>query len=156
MTVFVETTSGALISLSKITSVSRIYQRTNRHGVEMDYRTVHCDEGGEKQVVEVFEHDLERALERASPIIPALPGTYRLNWGIDPNTDEEWLTKDPVIAWRIDEFGVANPVTCEMSSSDPSVLLLPDGQVVDPDVQSWSDVEFFKKTMREKKKADAA
>lgn len=147
MTVFVETRRGMLVALHAITSVSR--ERTAEN--KLDVRTIYYqNEDGAQESDEVFAHDFERSLQRASPMVPALPGTYRVIWCFDPETNEDLLHQDPVIAWRVDEFGVANPVLCEMAGSDEfAALLFPDGQVVDPDCRSWPNTEAFKKTMRE-------
>lgn len=81
---------------------------------------------------------------KVTAIIPAQPGWFEIGFcrgaetfsGID-------IWKDPIVAWKILDDGWAMPILAADIAGDESLLLSPDGQVIDPMVASWDSLEDF-------------
>ena len=83
------------------------------------------------------------------PVVAAAPGYVRLRY-FEAGGDDggPWVDRMPVVAWRIAE-DVALPVTPDEDRDDAlrSGVLLPDGRVVQPFMQTFPDEGAWREEM---------
>ena len=93
--------------------------------------------------------EIERML---LPVVAAAPGYMRLRYWEDGAA--VWVERMPVVAWRIDSDR-ALPVTPEQDEDAVLVsgVLLPDGRVVMPGLQTFADEGAWRAAMDEQAKA---
>jgi hypothetical protein len=69
----------------------------------------------------------------AAPAVPAQPGFFVLRFfGGDTEDDKSLVSKDPVVAWRIDGWDALPVALHENNHEDEYSILCPDGRVIDP------------------------
>ena len=143
MTRFLRTSSGGLINAARI---ERIEQGEEREKRLLRSRAILWD-GGSLTLVD----DVDKIEKALLPVIAAAPGftflRYYADWDESGGPGVERL---PVAAWRIDG-DVALPVIPDdaMVSSNciGSAVLMPDGQVVNPYVQTFANEAAWRVAM---------
>lgn len=99
---------------------------------------VHLDDG---LVVKAYAFEIDALLRSTRPVSPAAAGTYLLElWAPSYDKPEDWaLTKMPVIGWRDDGWGSAEPVVPMADEKLPNefAVQFPDGTVF-PNL--WGDM----------------
>lgn len=88
------------------------------------------------------------------PIIPAQPGftllTVWFNTESVPDNLSEWVTRDPIIAWRMESYG-PQPVTLEDGgnrNAEIQAIECPGGKIVDPLSASYPSWDEFIEDVR--------
>lgn len=112
-------------------------------GVGADQLDLHMVDG---RTIRVHRRSFDP--QSALPIVPAAPGFVALEYH-----GPEWLARDPIIAWRVDEHLGAWPVTPEGDGSSAAILY-PDGQVVEPGVGNWETIDEWLSHKRDEAGSD--
>lgn len=80
-------------------------------------------------------------MESIQFVTPSPPGFYVLTPLSREGGSIEGASRDPVIAWAIDRFGTAFPVTFDGVQFINCSILAPDGEVTDPYGTTFSSVD---------------
>jgi hypothetical protein len=87
------------------------------------------------------------------PMVPAQPGFFLIEIPCDEAMEEcppGDFFRQPILAWRADEYGSLDPVVCDDDGDRRAYFILcPDGQVIHPHNSSWDDFESFEQAKRE-------
>jgi hypothetical protein len=146
MTRFLRTADGGLVNADR---VERIDDGA-RKGLQWQARAT-LKEGG-YATLSMDKAEIENAL---LPVVTALPGYVRLCYYADGGDDGgPWVDRMPIVAWRIAE-DIALPVTPDEDKDDTlrSGVLLPDGRVVQPFMQTFPDEDAWRGEMDRQAKA---
>lgn len=81
--------------------------------------------------------------------IAALPGYFLLSEISDDNGRPEYVHKEPIVAWAIEDVSYAPyPITCAGVDTKTSPVLRPDGTVATPFTQ-WLDVDDWMRSEKD-------
>jgi hypothetical protein len=129
-------------------NADRIEQITGAAGDPTRGRTRATLSDGEILLLDDRFDEIEKAL---LPVVAAAPGYKALfYYATGCDDDEPWVKRVPVVAWRIDK-DVALPVTPDNDSIASNctgwAVLMPDGRVVEPYMQTFPDEEAWRAEM---------
>ena len=93
-------------------------------------------------------------VELTAPVVPAAAGTVALlitaipeTRGARPTADDIWVTRAPIVAWRLC-YGGARPVLIEQPCSAETILVeMPDGRLLAADDCTHSNLDAAKGTI---------
>lgn len=85
-------------------------------------------------------NDIEHAFH---PVVAATPGYTLLNYWFDSESrGAPLVSRTPIIAWRIDDGDIASPIVIDDDRGEDGLtsgILLPDGRVIMPCVETFAD-----------------
>jgi hypothetical protein len=84
-------------------------------------------------------------------IIPAQPGFFALqNVTYVHGAEPARFFRLPVIAWAVEADGLPTPITPE-GPDDNAAILMPDGSVLKPCIESWNSEAEYLRSLQERK-----
>lgn len=119
---FFQTKSGAYFNTNHIAALIPLHESKD------DIRVEIVTSGGSTHVESVTCRKLEELL-RGPQVVPASPGYELLSWSDCARCYED-AERSPIIGWRINDMGYAEPVATDLHNSDNTGILTPAGKLV--------------------------
>lgn len=132
MSKFIETDRG-LVNLDHVTLIE------NYHTDEKTWSVLSINLGGD--VVRVTTEEFVPGRDVIGPVVPAQPGYFTIEVEIDEGGGRR-ITKVPVVAWYLDEYGYLCPLN-SFSCHTYEPVLYPDGRVYEAAGQIWESEEAY-------------
>lgn len=94
------------------------------------------------EVLRARAEEFHRSTVVSGPIVPAQPGYFTIDVDIDEEDGSPQVTKIPVVAWYLDEYGYLCPLN-SFSSYNTEPVLYPDGRVYEAVGEIWVSEEAY-------------
>lgn len=139
---FIEVSNGRLYPIS---AIERIVPLQRKEGEAQGYLThrIILTDGWEALI---SQHEVSAIRRAGAKIIPAQPAYFLLTFAYDSDPEREldpFVHKDPIIAFRVGEYGGLDPVTLDWEFTEMGFrhgVLHPDGGVYSAG-DAWEDVD---------------
>lgn len=141
---FVETESGTYINTSHVRSITpeelgggyRRYEIVMTNGDVQYHR---------------LEIGLFEQFTLSASVTPAAPGFERVEWSVD-SRDQDYVSRQPVVGWRVDEFGAAIPVCITPSYAEEWAIIAPNGKLFVPGEGEMESIEEWRQGLADARK----
>lgn len=103
-------------------------------GKKVPARAFMKDRGHDEGGIAIADDAIDHIMKLSQPCMPATPGYFVLSWSPPRDDQPAFIWSQPVIGWRVNEFGTVDPLVFETDWTgfgDRHGLLYPTGQVGD-------------------------
>lgn len=148
---FFQTNSGAYFNTQHIAALIPCHDSGKKTRLEI------VTSGGTTHIETIFNTQLEDLL-KGPQMVPAVQGYECVAWGM-MECGDDYVCRSPIVGWRLDDLGVANPVAIETFSESEQAVLSPDGRVIARGEGAYDTVEEWRaenRRLRDERIARAA
>lgn len=137
---FFQTKSGAYFNTNHIAALVPLHESND--SIRMEIVT----SGGSTHIETVTYAKMEDLL-RGPQVVPASPGYELLSWS-DCAQGYGDAERSPIVGWRVNDLGYAEPVATDIHYSDNFGILAPNGKLFVPGEGMFDDIEGWAKEKR--------